>query len=302
MKRRLAACVWMVVAAALLGGIRAQEPSRGDEPVRLKKKKKVVPAEKPETEPPAKKTELKEKKKIELEKEKTPPGTEPPDTDTDADANEREVLDRIARNIKTAEERLAQRELGDATRQVQEDVLKDIDALLKKANNPSEGGGSGANAPTPDQGNDGEQGQQGKSGSAGKSGQGKSGQSRPSSGRSLGLRQRKQFTRSASRGGGGQKKLGQGSTPPKAGQGTAKGKNEPNEVPNGNQPGAGTRGQEGNASRAADLYKDIWGHLPESLRQEMNAYFNDKQFMAKYDDLIKRYYSAIAEKGRPKAR
>ena len=37
------------------------------------------------------------------------------------------------------------------------------------------------------------------------------------------------------------------------------------------------------------MYKDVWGHLPESLRAEMNAYFNDKQFMAKYDELIKRW-------------
>ena len=60
----------------------------------------------------------------------------------------------------------------------------------------------------------------------------------------------------------------------------------------------GGRSPDGKPNRAADLYKDVWGHLPESLRAEMNAYFNDKQFMAKYDDLIKRYYSAIAEKGR----
>jgi hypothetical protein len=30
------------------------------------------------------------------------------------------------------------------------------------------------------------------------------------------------------------------------------------------------------------------------------AYSNDKQFMAKYDELIKRYYRSIAEQGRRK--
>ena len=52
-------------------------------------------------------------------------------------------------------------------------------------------------------------------------------------------------------------------------------------------------------SKIADLYKDIWGHLPETLRQEMNQYSRE-QFMAKYNDLLKQYYSRIAEKGRQK--
>ena len=34
----------------------------------------------------------------------------------------------------------------------------------------------------------------------------------------------------------------------------------------------------------ADLYKDVWGHLPETLRAEMNAYSNTKGFMPEYED------------------
>ena len=52
-------------------------------------------------------------------------------------------------------------------------------------------------------------------------------------------------------------------------------------------------------SKIADLYKDIWGHLPETLRQEMNQYSRE-QFMPKYNELLKQYYATIAEKGRPK--
>ena len=52
-------------------------------------------------------------------------------------------------------------------------------------------------------------------------------------------------------------------------------------------------------SKIADLYKDIWGHLPETLRQEMNQYSRE-QFMPKYNDLLKQYYATIAEKGRQK--
>ncbi len=64
---------------------------------------------------------------------------------------------------------------------------------------------------------------------------------------------------------------------------------------NANQPGAA--GRSAGANRIADLYKDIWGHLPETMRQEMDAYSRE-QFMAKYHDLLKKYYSTLAEKGR----
>ena len=53
-------------------------------------------------------------------------------------------------------------------------------------------------------------------------------------------------------------------------------------------------------SKIADLYKDVWGHLPETLRQEMDQYSRE-QFMAKYADLLKQYYATIAEKGRQKS-
>src|SRR5439155_9320520 len=62
---------------------------------------------------------------------------------------------------------------------------------------------------------------------------------------------------------------------------------------------SGGNGKRGDMSRIADLYKDIWGHLPEALRQEMDQYSRE-QFMAKYNELLKQYYSTIAEKGRRK--
>ena len=50
----------------------------------------------------------------------------------------------------------------------------------------------------------------------------------------------------------------------------------------------------------ADLYKDVWGHLPATLRAEMNAYANTKGFMPEYETLISQYYSTIAAEGRRK--
>jgi hypothetical protein len=66
----------------------------------------------------------------------------------------------------------------------------------------------------------------------------------------------------------------------------------------GNNPRGGRTGQD-EMSKIADLYKDVWGHLPETLRQEMDQYSRE-QFMAKYNELLKQYYSTIAEKGRRK--
>ena len=47
----------------------------------------------------------------------------------------------------------------------------------------------------------------------------------------------------------------------------------------------------------AESTKDIWGHYPEKLRMELDAYSRE-QFAAKYGELLKQYYQKIAEKGR----
>src|SRR5205085_6822043 len=66
----------------------------------------------------------------------------------------------------------------------------------------------------------------------------------------------------------------------------------------GSEPGGGGTSSV-QKNRNADLFKnDVWGHLPESLRPDMNAYSNPQPFMPKYDDLIKKYYRTIAEQGR----
>src|SRR5262249_34126057 len=47
--------------------------------------------------------------------------------------------------------------------------------------------------------------------------------------------------------------------------------------------------------RITDTYKDAWGHLPEKVRQEMDLYFRD-QFMPRYSELLRQYYSSLAER------
>ena len=71
-------------------------------------------------------------------------------------------------------------------------------------------------------------------------------------------------------------------------------------APNGATKPSGVKSPENVKNLNADLYKEVWGHLPESLRAEMNAYSNTKGFMPEYEALISKYYSNIAEQGRRK--
>ena len=48
---------------------------------------------------------------------------------------------------------------------------------------------------------------------------------------------------------------------------------------------------------SADVFKEAWGHLPETLRAELNAYGVPNQFMDRYDEMIRKYYARVAEKG-----
>ena len=78
------------------------------------------------------------------------------------------------------------------------------------------------------------------------------------------------------------------------------GKGDPKEGLGGEKSGSGdANGQFGKmslkrAEKLADLYKDVWGHLPDRMRQEMDMYYRE-QFMPRYGDLLRQYYAAIAE-------
>ena len=63
------------------------------------------------------------------------------------------------------------------------------------------------------------------------------------------------------------------------------------------QPGGGTARSTRQPDQLADVVKDIWGHLPETLRQEMDHYYRDR-FMPRYRDLLQEYYSRLAERDR----
>jgi len=244
-------------------------PDKPEPPVRLKKKDRPAdqdvpkPAaaeeKKPEAKPPAKEGEPK--------KEAEP---EPGNPEQD----EKETLERLSRNLRTVDDRLAKKEVGDGTLQTQRDILKDLDSLIELSQRPPQNQ---------------DQKQQDAESSAS--------DSKPSAGKQQqpnGQGQRQRQTRGNRRVPRNGVAKGQ-----KPGQPQGNQPKDPMGQPNaGDKPGAGNGGPQGE-NKLADVYKDVWGHLPESLRQEMNAYSRE-QFMAKYEDLIKQYYARIAEKSRRK--
>lgn len=252
-----------MIGVAMLAA--ADDPT--EPPVRLKKKRPAAEV------PPVEKEEPKDKRPMPEPKEKA--GGEPA-VPAEPQMDEQEILNRVSRNMRAAEERLANKELGEPTRQVQRDILDDLDKLISTMSQPPSndgGGGASSSAQSAQQKQKG--GQQASSGgrrSQQKQGQGGKGQ--------------QQMARQG----------GQGTPGQQPGQQSNQQANNQSSV--GTRPGAGNGGPE-EVKKASDVYKDIWGHLPESLRQEMTAYMREDK-MAKYKDVIEQYYRTIAEKGRRK--
>ncbi len=288
----------VVVVASL--AVYAEPPANpGDDPPMLKKKGA------PDIDDSGLKAPADDKDK---DKDKKPDAPKP-DGDKPADqAKPRpdpdEVLKDVAKSMKSAEEHLAKQELGDPTRQAQEDALKGLDSLIDLAENPPDDPDSKDKQNNADD----KQNKQNNQGNKDNSSAGKPDASRTPGG--------KTGSSSSSRPGqrrrNGKKKSGQSGMKHDAGD-QSSGQKQPGmqgdqqpQDPSSSKSNNGGNGMGGASSQTvkdpnADLYKDdVWGHLPETLRAEMNAYSNTKGFMPEYEALISRYYSNIAEQGRRK--
>jgi hypothetical protein len=187
---------------------------------------------------------------------------EPVPAPPDLERDIAEALNRLSRNMQQSAKRLNAKDPGEPTQQVQRTILKDLDALIEQAqrpNQPPDSGGSARQAPP----KPGQRDQQQRNSSAAKKRPGQQHAARS-----------------------GKPRQGPPSSPGKPPQG-------------GGAANADRRRDLEPPNKLADLYKDIWGHLPESLRLEMDQYARE-QFMAKYNELLKQYYATIAEKGRRK--
>jgi len=225
-------------------------------PLRLKKKVR------PQPEPAAKPKEASPPRKQEPAPRPEGPKRDEDKEEPDLDPQEIEqrihdLMNRLSKNMRTAEQRLDKKDAGASTQQVQRDIVKDLEELIEQTRRRQQ-----------------QQQQQSSSSSS------------PSSGQQEQQARRQRMQRNQSASARRRQKSGDFSQ-------------RLDRDDQANKRPSGGNGKRGDMSRIADLYKDIWGHLPEALRQEMDQYSRE-QFMAKYNELLKQYYSTIAEKGRRK--
>jgi hypothetical protein len=217
------------------------------------------------------------------------------------------TTDRIAENAQKAGDRLRAKDPGEDTRRIQQEIVKDIDALIKKAQQPPPQQGDMSPMPPPPMGGMGEQSKspmpKGGSGQQSKSpmgGMGGSAQSNAGQGGGSGSKQGRRPRRE--RKPRGDAPMGMSDRTPRADMNPMAGRPDPKEGSGGDKEGTMPAGSDrfGKASprrqydKLGDLYKDVWGHLPDRLRQEMDLYYREK-FMPRYSDLLRRYYAALAE-------
>jgi hypothetical protein len=276
MTRLLAVLVVAIAASLVSSADPPTEPKSSDEaPLRLKKKNKdplPVPG----------KDEL-DKKPI---SEDQPPIDEGKDREAKdqpgGDAQERavrdedfqDVLERLGKNMRLAEDRLDNKELGDGLRAIQDDIVKDLDSLIKGQQQPPQdqsGGGSSASNDSKPQQQSSRQG-------------GSRDQQKQQAAR--GMRNRPQ-----PRNQGGDQVARNDQRP-----GTPKGSGSQSN-PNV-QPGSGDSKMGPNTpAEVLKDAKDLWGNLPATKRAEMDAYARER-FMTKYEALIRRYYETLSETSR----
>lgn len=253
-----------------------------------------------------------------------------PDTPPDGERDPAKLAERVARNVRTAGDNLKAKDAGPTTHKAQSDALRDIDELLKQADNPPPPPMSGGNPPPmpPPMGG----GDEGDTPPPMPMGGQEPGKGQPMGGQPMP---------------GGAQPMDNGAKPmPGDGQPMPMGRQEPGKgqpmgdkpgdkpgskrpswrdkaesdgdpagpmppmpmgEPKGASPGKGKpgTGQPGGGGGTAPstpappaedaVAKQVWGHLPERLRQEMNQYYKE-QFMPKYGDLLRQYYGTLAER------
>lgn len=328
----------LVGALVLCGLVVADDAPKGEkekpaDPPRLKKKKRdgVPPVVDPEKakddtkEPPVKDGKGKEPPVKEGGKE--PPVKEgkgkdrgkdealqPEDDRGEPEEDDKDIIERINKRVRESEEKISNKELGEPLEQHQRDILKDIDSLINRKQQGGGGGGGGGGAQDNKDDKDNQDKDKGGGGGGGggaqekKEGGGEGGAKSRSEQRKQARNQQKQGQKNGGRqarreprpqggkSGSGGTKMASGKEQPKEGSGM------PKPGGGGNNPGAGKGGPTSDKENPLDPTKSEWGHLPESLRAEMNAYSNPQPFMPRYDDLIRKYYRTIAEKGRSKGK
>lgn len=198
-----------------------------------------------------------------------------------AEVDVAKTTERIAQDAREAGKRLAAKDPGDGTQRLQKDILDNIDALIRKAKQPPppmQSDSSSSSSPSPSSGMGMSTGMTGE-----KSKQPSSGSTSSSAAR----KERREKQNSQANG-------GSRTTPSNSRPDLMKTLGDAS--PKMNKVDSSKSGM----PRLPDVYKDVWGHLPEKMRQEMDLYFRE-QFMPRYSDLLRQYYSSLAERGGKKS-
>lgn len=221
------------------------------------------------------------------------PGVDRSEPMPDEPQDPAKILERVTKNARSAGDRLKELDAGEQTRKTQDQVLQDIDRLLKQNENsppPPSGGGGMSEMPPADGGVM-------KPPPSGGSGMnpmpmGNSGSGRQRPPRGSGMPDSQPMNP-----GGMKEPIMQ----PAGGTGTKDPMMQPGSPMNSlNQSGTPM----GPGSKAPPLpnedpfTKQVWGHLPEKLRQQASQYYRE-QYMPKYQEMLKRYYSDLAEREKP---
>jgi hypothetical protein len=216
-----------------------------------------------------------------------------------------ETVERIVKNATEAGNRLAKLDPGQDTRKTQKDVLNDIDALIQQQENPPPMPMSGSSDSKPMDRSQSPMSEGSQSKSKSKDGTGQSSSSRPSpglpsenEGPPQPMGQRKRVHRNQPMPGGDSQPLLEkvAGSQPKGKKDDSSSKDAGTNTGKGVAGGAsGKPDPKAGMPLEGDVAKDVWGHLPEQLRQQVSEYYR-QQFMPQYAELLRQYYLSLAER------
>lgn len=188
---------------------------------------------------------------------------------------EEDKLEKVAKGMRSASEKLDGKQTGEETTKLQEQVIRDLDDLIKQLQNPPPNGGGGGGSSG------------GGSSKSGKNGGG--GQQQRAGGRSTS--------------GHGGKSPSQGGTPKQEAQGggSEQGGKDRKNAEDSDERTDSERKAAAEAARKKKLEIDVWGHLPPHLRNQLlNTY--GERMLPKYEHLVKQFYEALSEQNETKPR
>ena len=236
-----------------------------------------VPATKPDAEQKPKERSLLEKLGDELLKEVD----DTPGAPADPEHERVDKMERAVKGMRTAGQKLESGRTADETQKIQKQVIQDLADIINQLENP----------PPPNPNNSGGGGGGGGGGGAGGGGGGASGRNRRGgNGSSLRMRSPQR--------GGGQGSASQKQTP--SGQNEEQdGGQKSDNAQDSSKMTAAERKAADEAARRRKLEMDIWGHLPEHVREELLNTYRDRM-LPKYELMVKQFYEALSTQGDPK--